>query len=204
MIVGILGGTNLSIALGNRLTSRGVDVIYGVREDFDSNLFEWKILRNQTGKVVSYCEAIQKAEIVMLCCENDHLPQVVNCMVKKENKDKIIIDCTNGQYCPELGCNTTYIQKKAKHKKIFKAFNNLGLNYPQSDNLGMIKETYFCGDDPLDKIRVKRLIEFTGFKAIDAGKLKNAFLLEAFYHLRNEIIHSLPGAGDFHFKLLSV
>src|SRR5690606_13845567 len=90
------------------------------------------------------------------------------------------------------------------HQKVIKAFNNLGLDYPHSDPLGLIKETYYCGDELKEKIRVKRLIELLGFKAIDAGGLQNAYLLEAVYHLRNEISFMKSGGMDCQFGLMTV
>jgi 8-hydroxy-5-deazaflavin:NADPH oxidoreductase len=204
MRIGIIGGTKLAVTLGNKYLSRGIDVIFGVRKDFQPKQIEWKILEMQKDKLFSYCEAIDKADIILLCCENEYLPQICSCLIHSDNDDKIIIDCTNGQYNPDMGCNTTYIQQTAGHNKIYKAFNNLGLDYPKSDPLELLKETYFCGDCDMEKLKVKRLIEVIGFKAIDAGKLQNAFLLEAFYHLRKEISYITNSHTDYHFKLMSV
>lgn len=64
---------------------------------------------------------------------------------------------------------------------VFKAFNNLGLDYPQSDPLGIIQEAYYCGKDNDHKLIVRRMIELIGFRAIDAGEFDSAMLLEAFY-----------------------
>ncbi|MEX2591643.1 MAG: NAD(P)-binding domain-containing protein [Anditalea sp.] len=204
MTLGIIGETKLAATLGNRFIARGVDVVFGVREEFNSQLIEWKILQLQKSKVSGYCEAIKDADIILICCENENLPIICNCLINSTIKEKLIIDCTNGQYQPELGCNTSYIQKISGHKKVIKAFNNLGLDYPHSDPLGLVKETYYCGDESADKSTAKRLIELIGLKAIDAGKLKNAFLLEAVYHLRQEISFLKTGGMDCHFRLLTV
>ena len=58
------------------------------------------------------------------------------------------------------------------------------------------------GDEPI--VRVKKLIELIGFKALDAGKIESALLPEAFYHLRREISFTKREQTDFHFKLISV
>src|SRR5690554_484497 len=176
MTVGIIGGTTLAGTLGNRLIARGIEVIFGVREEFNYHQIEWKILKLQKKKVVGYCEAVEHADIVMICCENEYLPDVCHCLSNPLCQEKLVIDCTNSQYQPDLGCNTTYIQKKSGHQKVIKAFNNLGLDYPHSDPLGLIKETYYCGNETADKIRVKHLISLLGLKAIDAGRLENAHL----------------------------
>jgi 8-hydroxy-5-deazaflavin:NADPH oxidoreductase len=204
MTLGILGGTSLATTLGSKFIGRGMDVMFGVREGFSSRRVEWKILKMHNHNVLSYYNAISNADIILICCENEFLPLVCDCLMKTKSKEKLVIDCTNGQYDPDLGCNTTFIQKTTGHKKIYKAFNNLGLEYPETDPLELVKETYFCGDGIKDKILLKRLIELIGFKAIDAGKLKNACLLEAVYHLRKEISLVKNNKGDYHFRLMSV
>ncbi|GAB3650429.1 hypothetical protein GCM10028791_17640 [Echinicola sediminis] len=204
MTLGILGGTKLSITLGNKYLSMGLKVVFGVREEFEAKQIEWKILKMQKDKVFGYCETIEKSDIILICCENEYLPLVCKCLRQLEGKDKIVVDCTNGNYNSDFACNTCYIQENAGYDRVLKGFNNLGLDYPNSDPLELVKETYFCGDSDVDKFRVKKLIELIGFKAIDAGKLKNAPLLEAFYHLRKQISHQKNENIDYHFKLMSV
>lgn len=204
MKLAILGGTKLATNLGNKFLSRGVDVIFGVRENFDAKEKDWKILSIYLDKVFGFREAIEKSEIILICCENVHLEKVCDILSTSDLKDKIIIDCTNGSFHKDFQCNTTYIQEILGDRTLFKAFNNLGLDYPESDMMGFVKETYFCGDETYEKLRVKKLIELIGFKAIDVGVIENALLLEAFYHLRREITLHKAEKADYHFKLMSV
>lgn len=204
MILGLLGGTRLAITLGNKLTARGVEVVYGVREEFKYKQIEWKIAQLQKKKVLGYQEAIEESDIVLICCENEYLSAVCACLSRPEAQGKLVIDCTNGEFDGNLKCNTNFIVEQSHHGRIIKAFNNLGLDYPHSDPLGLVKETYYCGDDSGDKLRVKRLIELIGFKAIDAGKLGNAALLEAVFHLRKEISYMGKSGREYHFGLMSV
>ena len=204
MTLGILGGTRLAITLGNKFTARGMDVVYGVREEFKYKQIEWKIAQLQKKKVLGYQEAIEASDIVFICCENEYLSKVCADLGSPEAMGKMVIDCTNGAFDGQLKCNTNFIVEQSNHERIIKAFNNLGLDYPHSDPLGLVKETYYCGDDLSDKLRVKRLIELIGFKAIDAGKLENATLLEAVFHLRKEISYMGKGGREYHFGLMSV
>ncbi|WP_209329825.1 NADPH-dependent F420 reductase [Lunatimonas salinarum] len=204
MKLAILGGTNLATALGNKFLARGMDVVFGVREGFHAGQVAWKILQMQNQSMLTFREAIDKADIVFICSDNDVLPQICAAMNATDTVGKILVDCTNGTSENELGGNTGFILEQTNHPSLFKAFNNLGLEYPKSDPLGLVKETYFCGDGVESRLILKRLIELIGFKAIDAGKLKNAKLLDAVYHLRKEIAHVKNGYGDFHFKLMSV
>lgn len=117
MTLGIIGGTKLSVTLGNKYISRGLKVVFGVREEFEARQIEWKILQMQKDKVFGYCEAMDQADVIMVCCENEFLPLVCKCLSRLETKDKLVLDCTNGKYNPNFGCNTRYIQEKADYKK---------------------------------------------------------------------------------------
>jgi predicted dinucleotide-binding enzyme len=204
MKIGILGGTKLSATLGNKLIGSNHTVVFGVREDFVSKDIEWKILNMHLDKVFDFEKAIEMSDVLMICCENEHLPKVCAAMENSNLGNKIIIDCTNGAYTKDYCCNTQLIQKSIGDQKLFKAFNNLGIDYPKSDPMGLVKETYYCGPNSIEKISVKKIIEWVGFKPVDAGDLDNALLLEAFYHLRKTISFQRPEKMDYHFKLITV
>lgn len=204
MKIGILGATKLATTLGNKLLSSGSEVIFGVREDFEAKEIEWKILNMYLDKVFGYLEVIQRSDIILICSENEHLPKICHSLSYADLTDKTIVDCTNGSFGKDFAWNTPIIQKFINDKELFKAFNNLGLDYPKSDLLGLIKETYYCGEDGPEKLKVKRVIDLCGFKAIDAGEIESAMLLEAFYHLRREIAIHKSEKTEFHFRLISV
>jgi len=205
MKLGILGGTSLAKTLGKKYIHAGLNVVFGVRHDFDTEENEWKMLNRLHNRICPYESAIIQAEIILICCENQHLKEVCAALKNVDTEGKLIIDCTNAQYDAKLAVSNTRLLKKASPKAhLFKAFNNLGIDYPNSDSLGIIKETYYCGDEVPDKIRIKRLIELIGFKAVDAGKINNAPLLEAFYHLSKEITWNKNETSNFHFKLVSI
>ncbi|EAZ82679.1 NADPH-dependent F420 reductase [Algoriphagus machipongonensis] len=205
MKLGILGGTNLSKTLGKKYLDAGLQVVFGVRTDFNTEATEWKILNRFYDKICPFESAIIQADIILICCENEQLDTVCENLEKVDLSNKLIIDCTNSNVASDQSIsNTVKIQNSASNSLVFKAFNNLGLDYPNSDILGVVKETYFCGNGDLDRIRVKRLIELIGFKAIDAGKVDNAYLLEAFYQLSKEITVQKKESSNYHFKLISV
>ncbi|SIN77617.1 NADPH-dependent F420 reductase [Algoriphagus halophilus] len=206
MKLGILGGTNLSRTLGKKYIDAGIQVVFGVRSDFDTEITEWKILNKFFDRICPYESAIIQSDIILICCENDYLKEICVALEKVDLEDKLIIDCTNNKHCLDTNnqSNTAIIKKSAPSNLVFKAFNNLGLDYPKSDILGIIKETYFCGEGTIEKLRVKRLIELIGYKAIDAGQIDNAYLLEAFYQLSKEITWQKKEQSNYHFKLISV
>lgn len=205
MKLGILGGTTLAKTLGKKYLEAGLSVVFGVRSDFETENSDWKMLNRLHNRICPYESAVIQSEFILICCENEYLAEICAVLKNVDLDGKIIIDCTNASYDQKLAnSNTRLIHKAAPKVPIFKAFNNLGIDYPNSDILGVIKETYFCGDSIPEKIRVKRLIELIGFRAIDAGKMNNAPLLEAFYHLSKEISWNRKEQSNYHFKLVSV
>jgi predicted dinucleotide-binding enzyme len=204
MKIAILGETKLAITLGTRYLSRGMDVFYGVAKNFVFTDIEWKIFNKSVDRMQSYEEAIENADVVFICCENKSLKKICQALSNVEVESKIIIDCTNGIFSTGFNCNSSLLKKHAGDQRVFKAFNNLGLDYPGSDPLGVIKETYYCGEDCPEKFKVKKLIELIGFTAIDAGEFESALLLEAFYHLKVKISSLKAEKTDYHFKLISL
>ncbi len=205
MKLGILGGSSLAKTLGKKYIHAGLNVVFGVRHDFDTQENDWRMLNLLHNRICPYESAIIQSEILLICSENSYIKEICQALKRVDTSDKIIIDCTNADYDIKLPTsNTKLIRRAAPDAHLFKGFNNLGIDYPNSDTIGIIKEVYFCGDDVPDKIRIKRLIELIGFKAVDAGKINNAPLLEAFYHLRNEISWNKNEASNFHFKLVSI
>lgn len=203
-MIGILGGTRLALTLGQALSARSIDIAYGVRSGFVPNEIEWKILNMSSNKVKSFKEVIDISSVLLICCENDYLEQVFDELSNADIKEKTVIDCTNSDDPKVFSCNTDFIRSIVDTPKIFKAFNNLGLDYPTSDPMGVVKETYYCGPDIPEKQVVKHLISMMGFNAVDAGEIENAPLLEAMYHLRKEISSRRNAKSDYHFKLISV
>lgn len=204
MKIGIIGGTKLASTLGNKLLAANQTVVFGVREDFVTKEIEWKILNMYLDKIFNYEKAIEMSDIILICCENEHLPRVSERLAASDLENKIVIDCTNGAYTKEFCPNTILIKKSIGEHKLFKAFNNLGIDYPKSDPMGLVKESYYCGPDSKEKAIVKKIIEWVGFKPVDAGEIENAMLLEAFYHLRKTISFQKAERMDYHFKLISV
>lgn len=202
--IAILGESKLARNLGKRYMNRGIEVIFGVKNNFEIKDIEWKIYNKYLDKVLPYTEAIAKADLVFICSENECLPSICESLLQQSNPETIIVDCTNSSYTEGYSGGTSLIQEKLGHKNLYKAFNNLGIDYPISDPLGVIQETYYCGENNENKAKVKKWIELAGFKAIDAGAYDSAQLLEAFYHLKMKIAHQQKQNSQCHFKLISV
>lgn len=204
MKIALLGGTSLANTLGKKYMDTGISVVFGVAPDFDSSVPEWRVISRFLNKIQSYQEAIREAEIILICCRNEVLAQIIKILKQEDLSTKILVDCTNNRYRNKLETsNVNRLKRAAPGVSVFKAFNNLGLDYPAFDSLGVIKEVYFCGPNNSAKTRIKRLIELIGFKAVDAGDLENAALLEAFYHLGKQLSET-DDDNIYQFKLISV
>jgi 8-hydroxy-5-deazaflavin:NADPH oxidoreductase len=205
MKIAILGETKLALHLGNTFLNRSMDVVYGVAENFELNDIHWRLSNPYaTERFLSYKEAIEKADILFLCCDNDRYKEVCQLIGASQNPSLCIVDCTNSYYPKGSNYNITMLKKNAGTAKVFKAFNNLGLDYPGNDPLGLIKETYYCGEDVEEKQLLKKLISQAGFNPIDAGDFDSAILLEAFYHLKMKISSLHSERAGFDFKLISL
>ncbi|SDD71612.1 hypothetical protein SAMN04488104_10503 [Algoriphagus faecimaris] len=205
MKISILGGSSLAKTLGKKFIDSGIQVSFGVHPEFNAEETEWKMLNRLHHRICPFESSIIQGEIILICSDHHLLPQIWEAFKNSDTANKIIIDCTNTEYESKISHSPTKVLKRIAPKaQLFKAFNNLGADYPHSDPLGIIKEVYFCGDEIPEKNRVRRLIELIGFKAIDAGKFQNASLLEAFYHLGKEITSNKNQESHFHFKLISV
>lgn len=204
MNIGILGNSPLAKALAERLSNAGNQVVFGIQqaeEDTRSSFQSFRCPQRYTG----YHEAIDQSEVVLICEENGAFKLVLDALKEVPTKDKLLIDCTNSNYDQkQVKSNVQILKKSVPDAKVFKAFNNLGMDYPISDPVGLIRETYYCGDDFSQRAKVKKLIEQMGFKAIFAGEIGNAPLLEAFYHLRKEISWNLTEQANLHFRLVSI
>jgi hypothetical protein len=88
-----------------------------------------------------------------------------------ETDDKIIIDCTHSDIS-QLP-NSVLIRSAAPKAFHFRAFNNFGVDYPKSGIFRRLEETKIFGEAIPQKLRVKRLVELIGYKAIDADQIQN-------------------------------
>jgi predicted dinucleotide-binding enzyme len=177
MKLGILGGTSLANALGEKYLEAGVSVVFGVESEFDGEASEWKRLNRIYNRICPFESAIIQSEFIMICCQNESLSQICAALKNVDLSDKIIIDCT----CPgsdQRVIDLTQLREVTSKVPVFMAFKNLGIDYPSSDLHGLIRETTFWGDATPEKRRVKRLIELIGFNAVYAGKVPKALAVE--------------------------
>ena len=171
MKIGFLGGTSLSHTLGKKYLEAGLEVVFGVSSDFDTEAPEWKLLNRLNHRICPYESAIIQAEILLICAENSSLAEILKALSSAETDDKIIIDCTESDIS-QLP-NTVLIRSAAPKSHLFKAFNNFGVDYPKAGVFRRMIDTKVFGEPIPQKLRVRRLVELIGYKSIDAGLIHN-------------------------------
>ena len=171
MKIGFLGGTSLSNTLGKKYLEAGLEVVFGVSSDFNTEAPEWKLLNRLNHRICPYESAIIQSEILLICAESTSLAHILKVLNTTETEDKIIIDSTHTDIT-QLP-NSMLIRSAAPKAFHFRAFNNFGVDYPKSGMFRRLEETRVFGEAIPQKLRVKRLVELIGYKAIDADMIQN-------------------------------
>lgn len=185
MKIGIIGSGNMGGSLAKIWAKKGHEI------------FLTSTTPEQTKQVVEQIgggarmgttrEAVQFGNVVVFAFPFSSLPDVISKGGSFEGK--IIIDLINPLTDDALGLlfgHTTSaaeeIAKLLPNAKVVKAFNTIASPVIQSDSgvkfNGVLPDVYYCGDDEEAKAIVKKLIEDSGFEAIDSGLLTNSRYLE--------------------------
>jgi 8-hydroxy-5-deazaflavin:NADPH oxidoreductase len=191
MKIGILGSGMVAQQLGLGLIKSGHDVKLGTRDI--SKLADWKKQAGDMGLVGSFQDSAKFGEIIFLCThwENGATQNAIE-MAGKENFDgKIIADTTNPLVFEKPGEPPTLelgfpnsagetIQRWLPKSKVVKAFNIVTAYYMANPILKEGKaDMFFAGDDPQAKQKITGIAEAWGWRVIDLGDIKQAYLLEA-------------------------
>lgn len=165
--IGIVGSGNVGGALGARLAEVGYSVRYGVRE-------------GRAG--VSIAEAAQSDAVFLA------VPSAAVADAAKACGDTraIVVDCTNPvgpgltHAPPPEGSNAALIAKLLPSARVVKGWNTFGSELHRDPRLaGDRADVPLAGDDAQAKKDLIALADRAGFRALDAGGLAHAGLLEA-------------------------
>ncbi len=194
MNIAIIGSGNVGSALGEGLSAKGHNVIFGSRNPGKET--------DARKKFDTVANAIAQSEVVVLAVPWDAVGDVL----KNDVSGKTIIDCTNpigaGMELV-MGCTTSAgenVAKLAKGANVVKAFNTTGAANMKNPVFGSTKVTMmYAGDDDGAKKIAHQLIGDIGFDPVDAGPLKNARYLEPlamlwinlFFQMKHDIAFQL-------------
>jgi hypothetical protein len=179
--VAILGAGTVGQALASRLTAGGVAVRFGVRDPGAVRL---------TGElaavpVMASQEAVADADVLLLA-----VPAAAALGVARGAGDltgKIVVDCTNPLRWdggpvwdpPSEGSVTAALAAALPGVAVVKGFNHFGAEIQRDPRLATgVANAFFASDDAGAKTTVIALATTMGFRALDAGPLRNAAVLE--------------------------
>lgn len=167
----IFGTGDFGRSLGLKMLQCGHAVVYGSRNPQMSSLLP------SGAEVLSYPEAAQKSDIIIVAIHRDHynffidLTEVLN--------GKILVDVSNNlkinQY-PES--NAEYLAQLVPGAHVVKAFNTISAWALQSGALDASRQVFVCGNDTNAKHRVMDIVRTLGLTPLDRGALVAAKEIE--------------------------
>ena len=208
MKIAIIGAGNVGSTLGRAWAKKGHDIFFGMRhpnDDKTRQLLQSIGTKAQAGTVA---EAAAFGQVIVLATPWPATEAAIR--EAGDLRGKTVIDCTNPLKPDvsglEVGFTTSgaeQVAQWAKGAKVFKAFNTTGSNNMADPVINGIRTVMFvCGDDEAAKPVVMQLAADIGFDAVDAGKLKQARLLEPWAMLWISLAFQGGMGRDFGFALL--
>lgn len=167
----IFGTGDFGRSLGLKMLQCGYSVVFGSRNPRMSNLV------TSGAEVLSYSEAAQRSDIIILAIHREHydflreLTEVLN--------GKILVDVSNNvkinQY-PES--NAEYLARLMPGAHVVKAFNTISAWALQSGALDASRQVFVCGNDSRAKQKVMDVARNLGLTPLDQGSLLAAKEIE--------------------------
>lgn len=175
--IAILGAGNVGQALAVRCRESGFDACIGARDP--------KPIAGVDVPVLPPAEATRVAEFVMLAVPAEAAVDALKAAGGPAGQ--IVVDCTNPLLWrdgpmwapPSAGSTSRVLAAAFPRAAIVKGFNHFGLEIMRNPRLADgPADAFFASDDAEAKRRTMALATRMGFRAVDAGPLRNAAVLE--------------------------
>nr|XP_004662336.1 metalloreductase STEAP4 [Jaculus jaculus] len=170
-IVCVFGTGDFGRSLGFKLLQCGYSVVFGSRNPQMSSLLP------SGAEVLSYSEAAQKSDIIILAIHREHfdfLSELIDIL-----NGKILVDVSNNlkinQY-PES--NAEYLAQLVPGAHVIKAFNTISAWALQSGSLDASRQVLVCGNNSKAKQNIMDLVRALGLTPLDQGSLVAASDIE--------------------------
>ena len=183
MNIGIIGAGNVGGNLGVTFSKAGLSVKFGLKGDKDAKEL---LARCSDASAGSAEEAAQFGDIVFLAIPGSVALQVARELAPRL-EGKVVVDCNNALtwkdgpvWAPTAeGSLTASMQAVLPGARVVKAFNGFGAEHHANPKAtGVPAPVFMAGDDADAKKMVGEVAGRAGFRAIDAGPLRNAGVLE--------------------------
>ena len=181
--VAVIGAGNVGGNLGTRLSNSGIDVKFGVREGTDVKAL---LAKTKGATSASVEDAAKWGDIVFLAVPGNVALDVAK-QLGKILEGKVVVDCNNPLTWkegpvwnpPAEGSLAQAIAKAAPGARVVKGFNQFGAEFHADPSLpGGGANVFLASDDADAKKAVTEIANKAGFRAVDAGPLRNAGVLE--------------------------
>ena len=123
-------------------------------------------------------QAARFGEVILLAVPFPPTPEIVDLLSDLEGK--IVIDCANPSETTGQPSAAERIADWASKAHVVKAYANVPVEMmvDVTHHAGQMPALFYCGNDPLAKRVVARLIQDSGFEPVDAGPLASARYIE--------------------------
>ena len=206
MNLAIIGVGSVGAALGERLTTAGYDVTFGVRAG--KNIAP--ILERCHGRArgTSTAEACQSADVIFLAVPAE---VAVEALAGAPLDGKIVVDCNNPVTWddgpvwapPAEGSVTAALAAAYPAARVLKGFATFGAEFHRNPDLeGSPVQVHLAGDDAEAKETVAEISRQAGFEPLDCGLLRNAAALENLAVLWIHLALQGPLGRDFVFQAI--
>lgn len=184
MNIAIIGAGNVGGNLGVRLSNAGYPVCFGVKPGADTKALLARAAAAASAASVE--DAAKRADVVFLALPAAVTADVVR-SIAPQLAGKIVVDCGNPLTWkdgpvwapPPAGSLAAAVAEAAPGAKVVKAFNTFGAEHHADPGLtGTAAVAFMAGDDAGAKQTVGEIATKAGFRAVDAGPLRNAAVLE--------------------------
>lgn len=181
--VAIIGAGAVGRAIGARLLECGDEVRYGVR---DPDRVAARLSKSAAGATVGQpSEAVEGADLIMLAVPGSAAVEAVGAAGDVDGR--ALLDCTNSVRWedgpvwapPPEGSVAQAVAAAFPGLEVVKGLNHFGVEIQRRPGLMTgPADALFAGDDPDAKSLCLSIADRMGFRAHDAGPLRNAALLE--------------------------
>lgn len=167
----IFGTGDFGRSLGLKMIQCGYSIVFGSRNPRTFSLLP------SGAEVLSYSEAAQKSDIIIIAIHRDHYDLLT--ALAEVLRGKILVDVSNNlkkQQYPES--NAEYLAQLVPGAHIVKAFNTISAWALQSGALDASRQAFICGNDSKAKQRVMDIVRALGLTPLDQGSLLAANEIE--------------------------
>nr|XP_002713875.2 metalloreductase STEAP4 [Oryctolagus cuniculus]XP_051709330.1 metalloreductase STEAP4 [Oryctolagus cuniculus] len=167
----IFGTGDFGRSLGLKMLQCGYSVVFGSRNPRMSSLM------TSGAEVLSYSEAAQRSDIIILAIHREHYDFLRE--LTEVLSGKILVDVSNNVKINQYSeSNAEYLARLMPGAHVVKAFNTISAWALQSGALDASRQVFVCGNDSRAKQRVMDVVRNLGLTPLDQGSLLAAKEIE--------------------------